>query len=415
MKKAVILGISILFIFLSFTPQISSTNAINSSKTLYVGGSGPGNYTTIQSAIDDANPGDTVFVFDDSAPYHERLVLNKSLTLMGENRDTTILDPDNDVGIHITADNCVVSGFRIIDCIDGVLIEGCDGALISNNNISTEIEEIQLSSGREKDDYIPFRVCVRLYNSDNNEIRDNDLGDTEHYWVSEGVHLHGTSSNNVISDNNIFDYANGISDWLCNGSGNTISGNYIHNNGLGLDLWSGDTKIIGNEISYNLGNGIVIMKGQDYIISGNKISYNGWEMKTECDGGILIKRLYPTITNNVVSNNEISYNVPTGLYISGSSLGNTITKNNFIDNGLGGDEKYWGNAYFFMDDLNFKTRNKWSRNYWSDYDGSTFFYLVPGDAYLFGIFPMNYAIGCSQQKSHMTLKYNLGTGETFFF
>ena len=31
--------------------------------TLYVGGSGPNNYTSIQSAIDDAVDGDTVFVY----------------------------------------------------------------------------------------------------------------------------------------------------------------------------------------------------------------------------------------------------------------------------------------------------------------------------------------------------------------
>ena len=32
--------------------------------TLYVGGDGPNNYTTIQSAIDDAVDGNTVFVYD---------------------------------------------------------------------------------------------------------------------------------------------------------------------------------------------------------------------------------------------------------------------------------------------------------------------------------------------------------------
>ncbi|UCE72924.1 MAG: hypothetical protein JSV56_07760, partial [Methanomassiliicoccales archaeon] len=32
--------------------------------TLYVGGGGPGNYTVIQDAVNAANPGDTVFVYN---------------------------------------------------------------------------------------------------------------------------------------------------------------------------------------------------------------------------------------------------------------------------------------------------------------------------------------------------------------
>ncbi|MBN1280019.1 MAG: right-handed parallel beta-helix repeat-containing protein [Candidatus Thermoplasmatota archaeon] len=60
--------------------------------TLYVGGSGPGNYTAIQDAIDDAAPGDTVYVYDDSSPYDENLLINKTINLIGENRDTTVVD-----------------------------------------------------------------------------------------------------------------------------------------------------------------------------------------------------------------------------------------------------------------------------------------------------------------------------------
>ena len=68
------------------------TAIINDGNTLYVGGSGPNNYTKIQDAIDDAEDGDTIFVYDDSSPYLEDFVIYKSVTLMGENRNTTILD-----------------------------------------------------------------------------------------------------------------------------------------------------------------------------------------------------------------------------------------------------------------------------------------------------------------------------------
>jgi hypothetical protein len=45
---------------------------------LYVGGTGEGNYSRIQDAIDDAVDGDTVFVYDDSSPYYEHIRINKS-------------------------------------------------------------------------------------------------------------------------------------------------------------------------------------------------------------------------------------------------------------------------------------------------------------------------------------------------
>ena len=45
--------------------------------TLYVGGSGPGNYSSIQAAIDDANNGDTVFVYNGT--YNEWITVDKSL------------------------------------------------------------------------------------------------------------------------------------------------------------------------------------------------------------------------------------------------------------------------------------------------------------------------------------------------
>ena len=46
------------------------------SNTLYVGGSGPDNYTKIQDALDDANPGDTVFVYN--GKYLENIKINKN-------------------------------------------------------------------------------------------------------------------------------------------------------------------------------------------------------------------------------------------------------------------------------------------------------------------------------------------------
>ena len=42
--------------------------SVDNGNTLYVGGTGEGNYTCIQNAINDAVNGDTIFVYDDSSP-----------------------------------------------------------------------------------------------------------------------------------------------------------------------------------------------------------------------------------------------------------------------------------------------------------------------------------------------------------
>jgi len=66
------LGITILFLGTCITPSVAIYNEKKSSKlistgnTLYVGGSGEGNYSSIQDAIDDASDGDTVFVYNGS-------------------------------------------------------------------------------------------------------------------------------------------------------------------------------------------------------------------------------------------------------------------------------------------------------------------------------------------------------------
>ncbi|MDD5778390.1 MAG: right-handed parallel beta-helix repeat-containing protein [Candidatus Thermoplasmatota archaeon] len=59
---------------------------------LYVGGTGPHNYSTIQAALDVAVDGDTVFVY--GGTYHEQLVAGANVTLAGESAATTVVTGD---------------------------------------------------------------------------------------------------------------------------------------------------------------------------------------------------------------------------------------------------------------------------------------------------------------------------------
>jgi hypothetical protein len=120
-------GIAILFLGVCIVPIVAVDNvkkscfSVSNGNTLYVGGTGEGNYTSIQGAIDDAVDGDTVFVYDDSSPYYEKypIRINKSdFSLIGENRETTIIDGNEENRIIIS-----ISGRGIID-VNDVKISG---------------------------------------------------------------------------------------------------------------------------------------------------------------------------------------------------------------------------------------------------------------------------------------------------
>ena len=107
--------------------------------TLYVGGSGPNNYTTIQSAINDSADGYTVFVYDDSSPYYENIIINNSIQLLAESKETTVIN-GNDSGdvITITVDYVIISGFTIEDSGDDYSNHDAGIKLLSNENIITD-------------------------------------------------------------------------------------------------------------------------------------------------------------------------------------------------------------------------------------------------------------------------------------
>lgn len=119
-RGAVIILLLVLSLILVSIPELEIVEA--ESRTLVV----PDNYSTIQEAIGGASEGDTIFV--KRGTYHEHLQIDKSLSLVGEDRETTIIDGDN-VGqvVKITAcDRVNMTGFTIRN--SGPLGEGYSSA-----------------------------------------------------------------------------------------------------------------------------------------------------------------------------------------------------------------------------------------------------------------------------------------------
>ncbi len=96
-------------------------------------------YTTIQDAINGADDGDTIEVWNST--YTENVIVNKSLTLRGEGRDVVTVqanDSDNHV-FNVTADMVNISGFTVTGVTGkgkaGMCLNNADYCNIFDNNI----------------------------------------------------------------------------------------------------------------------------------------------------------------------------------------------------------------------------------------------------------------------------------------
>jgi parallel beta-helix repeat protein len=277
-----------------------------SSTTLYVGGAGPGNHTTIQGAVDAASPGDTVYVY--SGTYHENIVITEVLSLAGENEAETIIDGgyDNDV-IDIYSDWVNVSALTLrygsADLLySGLKIHGNDNCTITNNTIH---------------------------------------GNTVGIVIDE-------AAGNLIADNTVFNNYRGVS--LFRSSNNTIVNNTLFwNNVVGIDLALSDNNTItGNHIFEAWSSaGVSLSHSHNNTIVSNIITASERAISLDSSGS-------NSITHNIVSD------CPEGIFLS-SSDGNLIHHNNVTNTTYpardDSGDNFWDNGY------------PSGGNYWSDYDG----------------------------------------------
>ena len=116
---------------------------ISSNNILYVGGTGPGNYTTIQDAIDNASNGDTIYVYNGT--YKENIVIDKIVDLIAESQENVIIDGSNSGNtIKIKENNVSISHFTIRRGGIGIYILRSSNHTICNNKIIDNWEGIGL-------------------------------------------------------------------------------------------------------------------------------------------------------------------------------------------------------------------------------------------------------------------------------
>ena len=272
----------------------------------------PDDYSTIQEAINDANDGDSIFV--KKGTYYENITIDKSLSIIGEDKKTTIIEGGNvKPGVTITRDGVKVTGFTI------------------RNAKSPPLNPMALAG--------ILLLSANYCNISGNIMTANDYG----------INLM-SSSHNIIAGNHVMNGTNGIK--LDGSSNNIIVGNNITAHvydGIILRNYCNYNNIVGNTITNNR-DGIGVWTTSDFISIGeNTINSNN-------NAGILLSNLRnSSIVRNNITNNEI------GIWLYTSSDVIEFYNNNFINNTIQVDTfPDYGNVW----------ENDAKGNYWSNYNGT---------------------------------------------
>jgi len=198
MMKGLAVGIILLFlgtnVFSSTAQELKKSPLPTSSgKWLYVGGSGPGNYTRIQDAINDSQDGDTVFVFPGT--YNETIEIRTAICLMGGDINTTIIqDVSNYTTWYtVTVDhqNVTITGFTIKGLQAPYALGLIKGySTIKGNTIISKIYTWWSNNNSLVDNKIIGHVIVDGFG--------NVL---DHNYIESGWPLELALSNNTLSNN----------------------------------------------------------------------------------------------------------------------------------------------------------------------------------------------------------------------
>ena len=318
-------------------------------------------FDNIQDGIDAVMENGTVYVFNGT--YYENIVVDKTINLIGEDRDTTIID-GGDIGnvVYVTADEANISGFTIQHSGNGTYNTGIRIInILFNNNVITNCYICNNTNGIIISGYSNNNTIANcdVYNNSGAGIRfdyspDNTIKNCSVYQNYYGIYSYRLT-NTTITNCNVYNNS-GTGVILDYGSSdNTITNCYVYNNTLhGIYLRDLSNTTITNCSAHNNKMGGIILIGS----SNNNVVANCFIYNNSGHGGrgISIVGSFNTITNCSVYNNL-------GIYGNGIHLGgddNIIYHNNFINNVQ--------NAYD-------ECSNTWNNdypsggNYWDDYSG----------------------------------------------
>lgn len=320
----------------------------NQNRILFVDDDGDADYTSIQDAIDNASEGDTIFVH--RGIYYENLTIDKTLYLVGEDRDETIIDScySRDT-ITVTAPDVVISNFTIQNA-------GRCAILLKREARGTKIFNNIIRRGG------PTAIYSRASDTEiaNNFILGSDNG----MWLTGVTNV--TICRNLIENNKDYPVLA-----ICMGKARntSITENLIRNMNILLVLKDMNVTVSKNrfvnstlELDYYVENCTV---SENTLLNGSKISIGQHCSHNRITNNFIYRghngiHLWDGCRENTIKFNTI-VNCRWGIRLmpywswpKAHCKYNFISYNNLIENQV--------NAYD-------KSENTWFKNYYSDYDG----------------------------------------------
>jgi len=258
------------------------------AETLVVGKSGS-QFSSIQAAIDAAEPGDTVLV--EEGAYEENLLVDKDLALKGVGASKVKIDGQKEgypvlhIGpseVEVTVKDLTLQGAEGDSCKKyekGL----CPDGVVAVGDSELRIEKVVISGneGNGIGHYGSARVTVEnsrisenegngigLYNSARVTVDKTEI--TGNKWAA--VMLGGSTQATV---ENIKVSGNGGGIWLSDSVRATVRNSKIEKSGGGFTLWgSAQATIENNKISGNKGTGILLSDSSRATVDNNEIKDN---------------------------------------------------------------------------------------------------------------------------------------------
>lgn len=304
-------------------------------------------FTSIQAAVNNAYPGDTILVYP--GVYVENIVIDvEDLVIVSASdspSDTTVQAASGSEDIFsVTADGVGINGFCITGSISssnsGIHLYGVEDCRIENNELFNSHDTVQNSS----DDYTPTaenvpnlnpgfgirldfsgnntlsnnivsfsNVCILLRNSNENMLFNNSVSNSNYgIWVDSSI-------DNVLDNNAASDDKIGV--YLKTSSGNTVTGSKAFNNSWScINLWNSNENMLYSNMASNSSNVCIILHSSSgNNLSNNTVSYSNYGIWLDSSSN-----------SNNLSENSALYN-KVGIYLKASNE-NVLDNNTALNN-----------------------------------------------------------------------------------
>jgi parallel beta-helix repeat protein len=298
----------------------------------------PNDYLTIQEAINAAYPGDIIYI--KAGTYNESIYVNKTISLVGENQKTTIIDGSKSNAfspvVYVFGEdvkNVMIRNFTIRGSNSswGIYVTLYSNAYIENNTITNNSGGI-LASFSNNNTFVNNTVINNkyegiLFDSSSGNIMENNIinGNTYNFGILGSCFNHTIDTSNLINGKPIR-YLKNQSDLIINSSSFpeigylalinctniTVENLNLTNNYNGILLANTKNSALTSNTFENNSRGIDITNSSDITIQGNDIINNSWL------GISLINSPNNTFKENHLMSNHFSFR------ISGDSLGDFL-------------------------------------------------------------------------------------------